>query len=682
MKLRSLTVLLALALVMPLSVMAEKSAIPDLRESHLKIPWSDFKKILEKLQEVEPELEPQVEEEPKPPVPFVITSADYKGEMKDGAAGFDFVIKFTVLEKEEWLVVPVLPPDLAIQDLKLDQGPALVMTVDGWHRIALHSPGAHTLTGRFFVKPQNRRGPRSVTFPIPRTPVTNLSFTVPEPGLSIEADPANLNRMIDEEKVSRLVAVLPPTDRVTLSWSKKIETEEAELRMNADVESLVSLGERLCRVETRVRYEILHRGVTKFQLRLPQDAAVVDVTGQGMANWKVKKKGDKQIVTVSLNYEAKDSYYLNLTYETGLPDATAEALVPQLEVLGVSREVGHLGVAARTNIELEVNSLKNLGSVDVSKLPGGIINRSSAPLIFAFKYIGHPWELKLQATKHQEVEILTCTVDHAALHSFLTKDGELITRAVYTIRNNREQFIRIKLPDGARVFNTFRGAVPVQPASDKEGRILIPLEKSTGGSGQAKSFTIEITYLIEKSKLSKYRGTLNFKTPETDIMTNEMEWVMYLPREYKYKVKIKETDMEVRQGKSQSFLNALGKSLSSLESRAKNNLAMKDQRVPMSQVAMNVQFNQKLDQGAFVRGSLPVRFAVPQTGSMLSFHKTIVQEKESNSITLTYKKILKLPRGAKHGGHLVIVVLVVSVLIWLLVRHRRKRKYEQQGTGQ
>ena len=80
---------------------------------------------------------------------------------------------------------------------------------------------------------------------VPETPVTTLSFFIPEPGLSIEAKPSNLNRVSSDEKGSRLEAVLPPTDRVTISWSKKVEIEEAELRMNAEVESLVSLGERL-----------------------------------------------------------------------------------------------------------------------------------------------------------------------------------------------------------------------------------------------------------------------------------------------------------------------------------------------------------------------------------------------------------------------------------------------------
>ncbi len=675
MKAHCIKVLLVLIILFPYSVMAKPAELPNLEGSFLEIPWSDFKKILEKLQLPEPPPEPE-EEEPLPPMPYAITSANYEGEMASGAAGFDLTIKFTVLEKKEWLVVPILPADLAVEDIKLDRGPVLVITRDGWHKIVLHSPGPHIVTGRFFVKPQNRLGPSSIAFPLPKTPVTNLIFSIPEPGLTITANPASLNRVDNKENASILTAVLQSTDRVTISWGRKVDAEEAELRLNAVVESLVSLGERLCRVKSLVRYEILHRGVTKFRLALPLEVAVVDVSGRGVVDWKVRKNNKRQVVTVNLNYEAKGSYDLYIDYEKSLPDATAEAFVPELEVLDTGRDIGYLGVAARTNIEVEINSLNNLASMDVSKLPSGIAGRSPVPLIFAFKYIGHPWELKLQVTKHKEVEILTCTVDSATLHSFLTSEGVLITRAVYTVRNNREQFIRISLPKGARVFNTFRGNMPVQPAGDKKGRILIPLEKSTGASGQAKSFTIEITYLVQLPELSKFYGKLNLTAPETDIMTNEMEWVMYLPKDYKYKVD--ETTLEESKRKSVSLTSVLKIN----EQADTSTLHLQGESGRRDWNGYQVGGNVQLDQKSIIRAALPVRFTVPQDGVPLNFHKTILKEKESNSVGLTYRKVLKLTTETRWIVTLVTFLLITLVVYRILVRLRRGRKKTEEEIGQ
>ena len=63
MKAHSIKVLLVLILLFPYSVMAKSLELPNLKESFLEIPWSDFKKILEKLQPPEPPPEPEEEAE-------------------------------------------------------------------------------------------------------------------------------------------------------------------------------------------------------------------------------------------------------------------------------------------------------------------------------------------------------------------------------------------------------------------------------------------------------------------------------------------------------------------------------------------------------------------------------------------------------------------------------------------
>ena len=670
MKANLVKVLAALVFIMPCTTLAEPAKIPDLKQSFLEIPWSDFKLILEKLQVPEPEPEPEPEK-PEPPVNYSITSAEYIGALESGSAGFEFTLNFTVLEDEEWLEIPVLPSELAVEDIALDKKPALVRTEGGWHRVMLLSPGEHKLTGRFFVRPKNREGPRSINFPIPETPVTTMSFSVPEPGLSIEADPSNLNRVVDMGKSTLLEAVIPTTGRVAIKWGKKIEAQEAELRINAVVESLVGIGERLVRVDSAVRYEILHRGVSSFKMGLPKDVELVDVSGVGVVDWKARKSNERQILTVNLNYEAKGAYVLMVQYERKLPDATAEALVPVIETIGTSRETGYIGIAARTNVEVEVKEVSNLASVDVSNIPEDIGYRSSAPLIFAFKYIGHPWKLKLQATRHKDVEILTCTADRGVLHSFMTTEGELVTRAIFTVRNNREQFIRFELPEGARVFGTFRDNAPVRPARDAQGRILVPLEKSTDAGGRAKSFNIEITYMVQLSEMSSFRGAVEFEAPKTDVMTNDLEWAIYLPKNYRYKVK--DATLEKKETSTVGFtdlLSSLDGDSSYMVSEKKADKWNKE-RV---QVTANVQFDEK----SLVVASLPVRFEVPSAGVLMDFRKTIIAENEPNGIELTYWKIPKITPVIKWGTRTSATLLVVLV-VYILIRRRKKRDLPEGG---
>jgi hypothetical protein len=668
MKARVLSAILVIFIVIPVSAFSDPLKVPDLEGSHMSIPWKDFKELLEKLQ---PPKEP--EEEPPPPAPYTINSAHYSGGIVEGAAEFRVRIEFSVLDEKNWQMVPVVPASLAVKSLKLDGEPALVETRSGFHCVVLKSPGPHTLTGRFFAPTENRLGPRSVSLPLRRTPVTTLSFTIEEPDQEITAEPANVNVMSYEEGVSRLEAVLPPTERVTISWGRKVEAEEAALRVNAEVESLVSLGERLCQVESVVRYEILHRGVTGFKLSLPKEATVVDVSGNGIADWKAKKGPKNQTIRVSLNYEARESYTLTVLYELSLPDATAEVEAPALEVQEVNREVGHVGVAARTNIEVEVEKVENLGSIDVAELPGGLDARSPSPLLFGFKYIGHPWGLKLKATKHKDVELLTCTADSAVLHSFLTKDGEFVTRAVYNIRNNVQQFMRLELPKGSRIFSTFRGGIPVKPAEDMKGNLLIPLEKSAGSSGQAQSFTLEVTYMVELDKMAKRSGKIQLIAPKSDIMTNSIIWIIYAPKDYKYKVKDSSLD-EIEKRKGESVFNEILSGANNLLD--KSNIFARQQRV-FSQSS-----NIALDRDSYIQAALPVRFTVPQSGTSLSFQKPIIQKHEENFITLKYKKICIVPPYLKRLVKWAVFGTVLFIVVLLLLRRRRLKKQAAEAVSQ
>jgi hypothetical protein len=300
----------------------------------------------------------------------------------------------------------------------------------------------------------------------------------------------------------------------------------------------------------------------------------------------------------------------------------------------------------------------------VAQLPAGIADRSSAPLLFAFKYVGHPWALTLQATKHQDVEVLTCAIDRADLVSFLTKDGELVTRASYVIRNNREQFIRLTLPTGARVFSTFRDDQPVQPSKDEKGRILIPLEKSAGGSGQARSFTVEITYLTQLPKLSRWFGTIDLKAPATDIIANSMKWMIYVPINYKYK--LRKASMEEKPNEIGNFQIFLSDGEQTKSKSANEEYKM---TFNTSQAA-----NVDQGQGWFVQAAMPVRFAVPQSGVNLLFVKDFVMQDQANYITLGYRKIPKAVSTARRVLRFTIAVILLLLVVWYWRRRSRRKK--------
>jgi len=712
---RGLCVLLILA---PAVSRAESFKIPDLGKSSMSIPWSDFKELLERLQEAEkptPEKPP-----PKPPADYSLTSAQYQGKLEEGAVAFTATIKLTALVDDKWLKVAVLPEGLALSEIKVDGEPALIKTENGWHRVMIMGAGDRVVTCRFYVSYSNQLGPRTVSFSMPRAPVTALDFTIGEPDLEIKAEPASLNRMSWADGASSLSAVLPATGNVRISWFRKIEVAEAELRVNAEIETLVSLGERLCKVDTVINYEILHQGVTELKLGLPENVTVVDVSGTGLADWRTERGDDRQVLTASLSYEAKGRYALFVSYETTLPDATAEVEVPKIEALDVNRVVGNIGVAARTNIEVEVKQTEKLASIDVAQLPIGIASRSAAALIHAFKHVGAEWKLVLQTTKHQDVAMLTCASEKLFLHSFLSEEGELLTRAVWSVRNNQEQFMRVTLPKDARVLSTFSSDRPIKPAWDGK-RLLLPLQKTVGASGKALSFTVEVTYLVELDQLTKQGGNMKLEAPKSDVMTEAMEWRLYLPPDYRYKIekssfatmaaktslptsKYMEQQSGTRQrgDDARAIVGKNGKQVQVFNDENRRteydlNNGIDNVNKDNEQVLANDPFYKEGSKknylafltagqqggsddamGAPVKAVLPVSFAVPESELWLEFTKSIIKSGEANEIEFKYKKPW-LPKRRLPWTKIVIISLAIALVVVLLVRRRRRKKREAEA---
>jgi hypothetical protein len=697
---------LALALLLlPAMALAGEAKFPDLEDTKLSIPWKDFKPLLEM---AKPKEEKKAE---VPPMEYALSEADYQGRLEPSAAAIDATLRFTSLAVDKWVMVPVLPAELALESLKLDDAPATAMSTNAWHWVMVFGPGAHTVTCRFYSAFANELGPANVSFPLAKTAVTTLAFTVAEPGLEIKAVPASVNRMTYPAGASALFAALPPTDRVTISWSKKVEAAEAELRMNAAVETLVSLGEKLCQVESVVHYEILHRGVTGFELTLPKGVAVVDVAGVGLADWKATEQEDKQFIKVKLSYEAKGAYDLRLSYETALPEATAEIAAPELTALGLNRETGFIGVAAKSNIEVGIKDNQNLNALDVSQLPPDIAARSGAPLLYAFKYLSHPFALTLQATKHEDVKVLSCAIDQARLLTFITADGKVLTRAVYAIRNNTRQFLRLQLPEGARVLGAFRSSTPIKPSSDGKFTLL-PLEKAVAASGEAISFTIEVTYLLDQPEFAKHRGELSLIAPKADLIANNLEWTVYAPPGYRYEKEdatlerrkvgpestVMSTDATTRssgKGSMDTIDTWVVQTNEAYENYQRKNIddqrLRRDQRVPKNEKRLDklgkehpvmdlsgsvspggADLDGSTKTSAATDATLPVRFEVPEKGARMVWEKSIIKEDEDNHIRLKYSKPILGPAKLRGAVALGTLGLLVIALVALALVARRK----------
>ncbi|MCU0665588.1 MAG: hypothetical protein MUF05_00600 [Candidatus Omnitrophica bacterium] len=553
---------------------------------------------------------------------YIVYRTEYNTELEDNVVSISGNVLFDVF-KPGWTRIPVCSTSVGLIEVKLNRSPSLVINQDGKYYCMVNKPGRYSLDMEFLVKAARERenGPGSFEFEVIPAPISQFEMRMPEEDLDIFVEPSIRLEIKKENKQTVAWAVMPNTNKVSVRWAKALPKEtiapvKLEPKIYADTATYASIGEGLVRAQTKIKYSILQSEVSSFRLALPDDVGVLDVQGKDLRDWKVSKEQGVQYADVYLNFGVKGSYNLNIIYERNIGIGSTVASMPWVKVVGAERETGFFGVAASTNVELAVNKADNVTSIDVKELPSDIWSSSNSPILLAFKYLNHPVNIAIDVTKHEELPVLVTAIDSVDYMTLYTDEGKVLTKAVFQIRNNVKQFIHLNLPKNAVLWSAFVSGRPAKPAKDKNGDILVPLEKSQLSGDSLTQFPVEIVYLDSASKVGFF-GNFKLHLPKTDIPISSLFWSLYLPKDYRYFAF--GGDVKLERNQAQGYI--MHKSQRSGSYAVGSNFVSQ-------QMVQDEQFQEELQQ-AQVKGALPIRIDVPQLGRSYRFSKLLITEKES-----------------------------------------------------
>ncbi|MEM6931105.1 MAG: hypothetical protein AAF602_29500, partial [Myxococcota bacterium] len=469
----------------------------------------------------------------------------------------------------------------------------------GQYRLVTDRRGAFDVDVRFAAAITTAGGTTGFSFPLMSAGAAEVVLAVPS---SEELDFTVANAKLKSDRTrgaDRVVeAVLPSVGTLQVDWKRAVEeTEALDPRVYAEVHTLVGLGDGLLTARTTIEHTILFAGVNRFRVRIPEGMTVLDVRGAGLQNWTVAEG----LLTAELNFAAEGSYALTLELERLLADGPAEA--PLVEPVGVERSKGFVGVQPLSNVEIRTGTIQGAASVDVRTLPANIVGVTTQPVLLGFKYFGTEAALPLVVREHPEVDVLVTLVDQIEAKTMFTADGRRLSSVTYQVRNNRRQFLRTRLPDGAELWSASVAGRAVQPALSGEGELLIPLVRSAASQGSLAAFGIELVY-VETGKAPDRRGKGRFVAdlPTADAPTTYVAWTVFLPGKGKMK------------GRPDTSLRAVDRLSRPISSEALNAPApaQAQQRVAAGAQASSLG-----------RGAAPVRVTLPLEGRPVSFEKLL-----------------------------------------------------------
>jgi hypothetical protein len=405
-----------------------------------------------------------------------------------------------------------------------------------------------------------------------------------------------------------------------------------------------------------VSLEITQGAAREVKIQVPEKVTINQVLGAMVADWEMK---DGELAITFLEPVEQSARFV-ITAETRSPrDGIVD--VPLLRLAHTERDNG--GVAVEVLGAGEIKDIKSEGleNADASDL-GEMISGRESPSLAAFKVRSgngtRGRSLSVNVVRYTPQAVLLANVEEARYHVLLSKEGKTLVQALYAVRNNQRNFLKLTLPAGATLWSASLAGKPVRPGQSPDGALLLPLEKARAGE-DAPAFAVEVVYLSRATAWTE-KGQLKVPLPVLDLPISRTGLVLYHPPLFRLTAA---PGAFRAQAYEEPVSNALNGSASVPESSAAGTLGSlgaitvqgrmfaqdeltKPSAAPAEQGANKAaldKFREKSKAGK-VAGILPIRVSFPALGPSLYLVSELTAENQAPNADLSYQ------REKKAGG--------------------------------
>jgi hypothetical protein len=432
------------------------------------------------------------------------------------------------------------------------------------------------------------------------------------------------------------------------------------------------------------------RGIASLSFVLPERVRIQKIDNRLIEDWKVVEleRGDEPVAEEDSTENAQNRQrHLEIVFKSQIRGKTQLTIEFEEDIQNFKDEdyeVGEIYIAEaeRSSGIIGIGCLQTL-EILANKTPQGFEPINAADFLnewrldrpektpYAFRYIRHPNSLTLTISRPEDISQQTATIDRAEAMTLLNEDGYMITRVVYEVRNNSQQFLKVRLPKienhETELWSTQVAGLAVRAGFDKEfGVYNLPIISSQANSGQSRAFPVELVYTIRTGKSLRAFNPINLELPAAHLPISELSWVLYLPEGYELMRETGNLDRSVKV----SELKFLDKP--SYFSSVSNMVNMQMRKKSSYQQAQ-LQMQKSPDKIYGMAGMLPVKFKIPTT--QWSTHFTMLQI-EPDSKPPYIDGMLVNPRKGRGFAFQVIMILAgILAAIGLINLIYSKRRY-------
>jgi len=237
-------------------------------------------------------------------------------------------------------------------------------------------------------------------------------------------------------------------------WTLEFLAKKKPASILSEAFHLISIGEGLAYGSVAVSYHVSGAPVDEFTFRVPEELKNVEFVCRDLL--QARPEGD--LWTVELRRKITGDYNVLVTY-TQPYGATGSILVGGVELAGVATQNGYVCVASALDLKLAPEDVADtmLSAVDREEIPHGYRDFVDAPVLASYRYSTAPHRTRLALTPYERRELVPAVVDMSVMKTEISIDNEdkaqSRTTVRYKVKNSREQFLFLEMPEGVEVWS-------------------------------------------------------------------------------------------------------------------------------------------------------------------------------------------------------------------------------------
>jgi len=463
------------------------------------------------------------------PVSAVLARADVRVRVEGATARSTVRLEGEVL-RSGIASVPLIK-NATILDARLQNRPLPLVSQGGAHVALIAGPGPFTATLEIGAPLVFQPGRASFMLPAPVSGSAVATIDVPGEQADVHLSSGLILGRRAAAGRTTVEATLTPGVTTEVWWSTHDYAAAGgtrDVRMLADVKSVVSIGDADVRLISLVNVTVVQGEPAQIALALPAGYEVTSVTGPSLDR---TEPAPGSVTLFVADPSSKRHQFLvslerthaggSFKFDTGVPAVAA-----------AQRETGEVAIEGLPTMEVTLPEMPGLRRIDVREVDPALASVSRQSLLGAYRYqraAEEPVSLSLDVRRFADAGVIAAVAERAVATTLVTSEGRALTEITMYVRNRAQAYMKVSLPPNATIVSVEVEGAAAKPVEGADGTRVPLLRPGFRPSGL---YIVSFVYQHAGAPFLK-KGDMRMALARMDLPVNVLEWELFVPDQFR-----------------------------------------------------------------------------------------------------------------------------------------------------